>query len=96
MPSCWSKKLQPILLCSKMLELAEIPFRVEPAAAAEQAEEPAAVAVLVVEEPAAVEVLAPATEFAQAEAGDNNVPSEAARSPRLNNRGYCVEKADSL
>ncbi len=68
-----SEKLQPILLCSKVLELAEVPFRVEPAAA----EEPAAVAVLVLEEPAAVEVLAPATEFAQAEAGDINVPSEA-------------------
>ena len=64
-----SKKLQPILLCSKVLELAEIPFRVEPAA--EQAEEPSAVAVLVLEEPAAVEVMAPATEFAQAEAGES-------------------------
>ncbi len=64
-----SKKLQPILLCSKVLELAEIPFRVEPAAA----EEPAAVAVLVLEEPAAVEVLA--------EAGDINVPSEAEEPP---------------
>ncbi len=73
-----SKKLQPILLCSKVLELAEIPFRVEPAA--EQAEEPAAVAVLVVEEPTAVEVLAPATEFAQAEAGDIN-RSEAEEPP---------------
>ena len=68
-----SEKLRPILLCSKVLELAEIPFRVEPAM---PAEEPAAVAVLVVEEPAAVEVLAPATEFAQAEAGDINVTSE--------------------
>jgi len=63
-----SEKLRPILLCSKVLELAEIPFRVE---SAMPAEEPAAVAVLVVEEPAAVEVLAPATEFAQAEAGDS-------------------------
>ncbi len=73
-----SEKLQPILLCSKVLELAEIPFRVEPAM---PAEEPAAVAVLVLEEPAAVEVLAPATEFAQAEAGDINVPSEAEEPP---------------
>ena len=32
-----SKKLQPILLCSKVLELAEILFCVEPAAAAEPA-----------------------------------------------------------
>ncbi len=71
-----SKKLQPILLCSKVLELAEIPFRVEPAA-----EEPAAVAVLIVEKPAGVEDLAPATEFAQAEAGDINVPSEAEEPP---------------
>ncbi len=70
-----SEKLQPILLCSKVLELAEVPFRVEPAA------EPAAVAVLVVEKPAEVEVLAPATEFAQAEAGDINVPSEAEEPP---------------
>ncbi len=38
-------------------------------------------AVLVLEEPAAVEVLAPATEFAQAEAGDINVPSEAEEPP---------------
>ncbi len=57
-----SKKLQPILLCSKVLELAEIPFRVEPAA--EQAEEPAAVAVLVVEKPGVVENLGTATEQA--------------------------------
>ena len=64
-----SEKLRSILLCSKVLELAEIPFRVEPAA------EPAAVAVLVVEKPAEVEDLAPAMEFAQAEAGDI-VPSE--------------------
>ena len=52
-----SEKLQPILLCSKVLELAEIPFRVEPAA-----EPPAAVAVLVVEKPKAVEDLGIAAE----------------------------------
>ncbi len=63
-----SEKLKSILLCSKVLELAEIPFRVEPSA--EQAEESAAVEVLVVEKPGVVENLAPATEFAQAEAGD--------------------------
>jgi len=53
-----SAKLKSILLCSKVLELAEVPFRVEPVMPAEElAEEPAAVAVLVVEKPVAEEGL---------------------------------------
>ena len=68
-----SKKLQPILLCSKVLELAEVPFRVEPAA----------VAVLVVEKPAEVEYLGTAApeQLVPAEEPDTRVPSEAEEPP---------------
>jgi len=48
-----SEKLQPILLCSKVLELAEIPFVVEPGTAGD---------------PPAAEDLAAARELVQAEA----------------------------
>ena len=71
-----SEKLKSILLCSEVLRLAKIPFRVEPA------EKPAAVAVLVVEKPAEVEDLGAATEqLVPAEEPDPGVPTEAEEPP---------------
>ncbi len=74
-----SEKLRPILFCSEVLRLADIPYRIEPAMPAEK---PSAVAVLVVEKPAEVEGLGAATEPpVPAGAPDPGVQSEAEKLP---------------